>query len=392
MRERTRALLARPAPAVSTRTPARSRCRRRTAQLLQVARALAFDCRILVLDEPTTALTDAEADHLFAVLERLTRARHDAALRVASAAGSVPAVRSHHGAARRRLRRHLRARRGDARRHRARDGRARSAAQRADQRPPARAARPALAVRGADSPAAVSKTSRSTVARAARSSACSGSSDRDGPSCSRRSSACTAPTRRRSRVDGRAVALPSARDAARAGIALVPEDRQRQGLFFNLTLRHNLVLPSRAMRRCAWSSTRARNVAQAAALLSDWRIKAPGAGRPPDSAERRQSAEGRARASGWRPTRACCCSTSRPRAWTSAPNSRSTSIIRRQAAEGSACLVVSSDLPEVLALADRIARHARRPPAGRARGRPRPTEEAVMHLAHGTELAQKDAS
>ena len=40
-------------------------------QLLQVARALAFDCRILVLDEPTTALTDAEADHLFDVLREL---------------------------------------------------------------------------------------------------------------------------------------------------------------------------------------------------------------------------------------------------------------------------------------------------------------------------------
>ena len=35
----------------------------------------------------------------------------------------------------------------------------------------------------------------------------------------------------------------SPRDAARAGIALVPEERQRQGLFFNLALRHNLVLP-----------------------------------------------------------------------------------------------------------------------------------------------------
>ena len=42
-------------------------------QLLQVARALAFDCRILVLDEPTTALTDAEADHLFDVLRELKK-------------------------------------------------------------------------------------------------------------------------------------------------------------------------------------------------------------------------------------------------------------------------------------------------------------------------------
>ena len=40
-------------------------------QLVQVASALAFDCRVLVLDEPTTALTSAEADHLFRVLDDL---------------------------------------------------------------------------------------------------------------------------------------------------------------------------------------------------------------------------------------------------------------------------------------------------------------------------------
>ncbi|MBI3264523.1 MAG: sugar ABC transporter ATP-binding protein, partial [Acidobacteria bacterium] len=40
-------------------------------QLVQVARALAFDCHVLVLDEPTDALTDAEAAHLFDVLARL---------------------------------------------------------------------------------------------------------------------------------------------------------------------------------------------------------------------------------------------------------------------------------------------------------------------------------
>ena len=41
------------------------------AQLVQVARAMAFDCRVIVLDEPTTSLTDAEADQLFRVLARL---------------------------------------------------------------------------------------------------------------------------------------------------------------------------------------------------------------------------------------------------------------------------------------------------------------------------------
>ena len=59
-------------------------------------------------------------------------------------------------------------------------------------------------------------------------------------------------------------------------------------------------------------------------------------------------------ASGSPPIRKFCCSTSRRRASTSAPSSRSKTSIRAARGRGMACLVVSSDLPEILALADRI--------------------------------------
>lgn len=43
-----------------------------TQQLVEIAKALSHDARILVLDEPTAALTDHEAENLFAILNRLS--------------------------------------------------------------------------------------------------------------------------------------------------------------------------------------------------------------------------------------------------------------------------------------------------------------------------------
>src|SRR3989441_12958516 len=44
-------------------------------------------------------------------------------------------------------------------------------------------------------------------------------------------------------LDGKLLQPRSPVDAVRAGIILVPEERHRQGLFFNLSLRENLILP-----------------------------------------------------------------------------------------------------------------------------------------------------
>ena len=55
-------------------------------------------------------------------------------------------------------------------------------------------------------------------------------------------------------------------------------------------------------------------------------------------------------------------------------------MVRRVAAEGAACLVVSSDLPEVLGLADRILVMREGRLQGEIAGA-QATEESVMHLA-----------
>ena len=382
MRERTRALLAELHLAVSPDARAESLSAAHR-QLLQVARALAFECRILVLDEPTTALTDAETDQLFAVLQQLRRrgvtllyVSHrlpevfrlcdritvlrdgaHAGTFVRSAVNPDDIVRAMVG---------------------------RDLPSRADAPPPDDAALPALELR--------SLTRRpcfrdiSLTVRAGEIVGLFGLVGSGRSELLETIFGLYAPHAGAVRVAGRDVRLRSPQAASRAGIALVPEERQRQGLFFNMDVRHNLVIPSQATHGTVLVQT-GRELAQAARLLNEWRIKASGPGATPDSlsgGNQQKVVVAKWLAIGPRvllldePTKGVDVGA----------KFEIHELVRREAAKGLACLVASSDLPEVLALASRVVVMREGRIQGELAGSAA-TEEAIMRLATA---ALKDAS
>ena len=87
------------------------------------------------------------------------------------------------------------------------------------------------------------------------------------------------------------------------------------------------------------------------------------------------------------PTRGSCSSTSRPAASTSAPSTAIHELMRTLAADGVGVLMVSSELPELIGMSDRIlvmrdGRLAGELPAGA-------TEEQVLALATGVDTERR---
>ena len=352
-------------------------------QLLQVARALAFDCSILVLDEPTTSLTDAETNHLFAVLDKVRRkgvtllyvshrlpevfrvCERITVLRDGSYVGTWSTTEG-----------------GPEQIVRAMVGR--ELPPRADE-----AAAPL------DSPVVLELRNLtrapcfhniSLTLRAGEIVGLFGLVGSGRSELLETIFGMFAPQSGELRVGGRTITLTSVRDAVRHGVALVPEERQRQGLFFNLALRHNLVLPSRTAR----ADVLVRNVAERAEaerLLKEWRIKAAGIEVPPDSLS--GGNQQKVVLAKWLATAPRVLLLDEPTKGVDVGAKFDIhEIIRRQAASGMACLVVSSDLPEVLALAHRVLVMREGRMQGELAGADA-TEESVMDLAT-SEL--KDAS
>ena len=343
-------------------------------QLLQVARALAFECRILVLDEPTTSLTDAEADHLFAVLQRL-KARGTTLLYVShrlpevfrlcdvitvlrdgTYVGSFPRAEAAPGEI-----------------VRAMVGR--------DLPPRADHARNT----GGDAALSIDGLTREPCFRDVSLYVNAGELvGLFGLVGSGRSElletifGLAAPDRGEIRAGGALLTLRNPRQAAVAGIALVPEERQRQGLFFNLSVRHNLMLPSRTADGTVVIGA-ARERRESSELLQAWRIKAASQDVGPESLS--GGNQQKVVLAKWLATKPRVLLLDEPTKGVDVgAKFEIHEIIRRQAASGLACLVVSSDLPEVLSLCDRIVVMREGRVQGEIAGADA-TEEAVMRLA-----------
>ena len=391
MRARTGELLAQLHVPVTPDTPM-EHLSTANAQLVQVARALVGQCRVLVLDEPTTSLTDAEVDHLFRVI---------AALR---ATGVTVLFVSHRLPEVYRLCDRITVLRDGAyvgtfdRATTPSDDIVRAMVGR---EPPARVPRKNTAAIGSLLEGAI--TPALSVAGLSRAPAFKDVSFDVAPGeivgmfglvGSGRTEiletvfGLAAADAGQVSVDGRRVQARSARDAAQAGLALVPEERQRQGLCFNLSLQHNLVLPLAAKQgvhvidRVAESATAG---AQARALA----IKAPHLHLTPDALS--GGNQQKVVAGKWLATSPRVLLLDEPTKGVDVgAKFEIHSLIRQQADAGMACLMVSSDLPEILSLSDRVLVMREGHLRGELRG-DEATEEAVMRLATHDVAAAVDA-
>jgi rhamnose transport system ATP-binding protein len=378
MRERTRELLLRLHLPLSPddRMESLSAAHR---QLVQVARALAFECRLLVLDEPTTALTDAETDHLFRVLQDL-KARGVTLIYVSHRLGEVFRLCDRISVLR--------------------DGAYVGGFARAEATPeaivramvgrelPARAAAaapsadapPVLAIRDLSRPPDFERVS--LTVRAGEIVGLFGLVGSGRTELLESIFGLRPPASGSVELDGRPCRPRGPQQAARAGIALVPEERQRQGLLFNLGLRPNLLLPRATVSRERLVRSAAERRA-ARGLLEEWGIKAAGVEALPDSLS--GGNQQKVVMAKWLVTAPRLLLLDEPTKGVDvAAKQELHEIVRRQAAKGTACLFVSSELPEVLALAGRILVMREGRLAGELAG-VAASEEAVMRLATGQE-------
>jgi ribose transport system ATP-binding protein len=189
------------------------------------------------------------------------------------------------------------------------------------------------------------------------------------------------PERGKILLEGREIAPRSPREAIDLGIALLTEDRNRLGLVSTMSVRENVTLAGlRALGRGMFTSA-AREAAATRHHVERLRIRTPSldAGVDQLSGGNRQKVV----LARWLETRSKVLIFDEPTAGVDvAAKEEILSLVRELAAGGAGVIVVSSDLPELLGISDRVLVLCRGRIAGELAAEDA-TQERVMTLATG---------
>ncbi len=347
-------------------------------QAVEVAKALAADARVLVMDEPTAALTPPEADRLFAVIRELTRhgvgvvyISHRLA-EVFGIADRVLVLRDGEQVATRPAREFTR------------DGLIElMVGRRLDQEFPPRTPAvggPRLVVRDLRRGDAVKGVSfevrRGEVlgltglvgsGRTETARLIFGADRRDGGSVA---------------LDGRELDIESPRDAIRAGIALLTEDRKGQGLILAHPVRDNFALPNLGLWSRLGVLDRGRERAAFAAAADRLRIKVADPGSPAGTLS--GGNQQKLVLAKWLERDCEAVIFDEPtRGIDVGAKYEIYQLVNALADRGKAVLFISSELPEVLGMCDRVlVMHAGRI-TGEITDAAAATQEDILRLAMG---------
>jgi len=156
------------------------------------------------------------------------------------------------------------------------------------------------------------------------------------------------------RVDGKPVRLRSIRDAVAAGLGYVPEDRLTQGLFLEQSIADNIIAGSVDQHRSRWRTLDARAVRQTIARLFErLRIKAPTVQAPVRSLSGGNAQ--RVVLAKWLARHPRVLMLNGPTVGVDVGSKAEIlDILRAEAAEGTGVLVISDDAPELVSCCHRV--------------------------------------
>jgi len=345
-------------------------------QMVEIAKALSVEARILIMDEPTSALTEAEIDRLFAAIRRLT------------ASGVSVIYISHRLEELARIGTRVTV---------LRDGRYIATRPLPSPIPPLvrlmadrdiaehfpvptrRRGEPVLRVEGVSRGARVRDVSL-TVHRG-EIVGVAGLLGAGRTELARVIAGADRPERGRVLTRGQVVRLRAPADAIRAGIGLVPEDRKQQGLVPGLSVAANLSLPQLPALSRALVVSRRRVAALAERWVRELRVRTPGIHAPVSTlsgGNQQKVVLAKVLAAGVdvlvvdEPTRGIDVGA----------KMEIYALLDRLAAAGTGILMISSELPEILGMSDRIVVMCQ----GRVQAEfdaRAATQESVLHAALG---------